>query len=60
VKQLGLTYPVLSGTDKVGADYGNVAVVPTTFIIDKQGNIVNKIEGTRKKEDFEKMIKALM
>ncbi len=60
VKQLGLTYPVLSGTDKVGADYGNVVVVPTTFIIDKQGNIVNKIEGTRKKEDFEKMIKALM
>ena len=60
VKQLGLTYPVLSGTDKVGEAYGNVVVVPTTFIIDKQGNIVNKIEGTRKKEEFERMIKALM
>lgn len=60
VKQLGLTYPVLSGTDKVATAYGNVTVVPTTFIIDKQGKIAHKIEGTRKKEDFERMIKALM
>ncbi len=60
VKQLGLTYPVLNGTDKVSEAYGSVAVVPTTFIIDKQGNIAQKIEGTRKKEDFEKMIKALL
>lgn len=60
VKQLGLTYPVLSGTDKVSEAYGNIAVVPTTVIIDKQGNIAQKIEGTRKKEDFEKMIQALL
>jgi peroxiredoxin len=60
VKQLGLEYPVLSGTDKVGEAYGNVVVVPTTFIIDKSGKIVHQIEGTRKKEDFDKMIKALL
>lgn len=60
VKQLGLTYPVLSGTDKVGEAYGNVAVVPTTVIIDKQGNIAHRIEGTRKKEEFQKMIQALL
>ena len=60
VKQLGLTYPVLNGTDKVSTDYGNVVVVPTTFILDKQGNIVHKIEGTRKKEELEKMIRALL
>jgi cytochrome c biogenesis protein CcmG/thiol:disulfide interchange protein DsbE len=60
VKQLGLTYPVLNGTDKVSDAYGSVAVVPTTFIIDKQGNIVHKIEGTRKKEAFVKMIQPLL
>ena len=60
VKQLGLTYPVLIGNDKVSDAYGSVVVVPTTFIIDKQGSITQKIEGTRKKEEFEKMIKALM
>ncbi len=60
VKQLGLDYPVLSGTDKVSDAYGSVAVVPTTFIIDKQGNIAHKLEGTRKKEDLVKMIQALL
>ncbi len=60
VKQLGLNYPVLNGNDKVSEAYGSVVVVPTTFIIDKQGNIAHKIEGTRKKEELEKMIKALM
>jgi cytochrome c biogenesis protein CcmG, thiol:disulfide interchange protein DsbE len=60
VKQLGLQYPVLIGNDKVGEAYGNVAVVPTTFIIDKQGNIVHKIEGTRKKAEFLKLLQPLL
>jgi peroxiredoxin len=60
VKQLGLTYPVLSGTDKVSEAYGNVVIVPTTILIDRQGNIVEKIEGTRKKADFESKVKALL
>ncbi len=60
VKQLGLDYPVLTGNDKVGKDYGDVAVVPTTFIIDKQGKIVHAILGTRKKEELAKMIQALL
>jgi peroxiredoxin len=60
VKQIGLDYPVLAGTDKVGKDYDNVELVPTTFIIDKQGNIAHKILGTRKKEEFIKMIQPLL
>jgi len=60
VKQLGLEYPVLSGNDKVSDAYGSVAVVPTTFIIDKSGNVIHKIEGTRKKEEFVKLIQPLL
>ncbi len=60
VKQLGLEYPVLTGTDKVSADYGSIAVVPTTFIIDKQGKVVQAILGTRKKDEFVNMIKPLL
>jgi cytochrome c biogenesis protein CcmG/thiol:disulfide interchange protein DsbE len=60
VKQIGLDYPVLIGNDKVGKDYGNVEIVPTTFIIDRQGNIAHKILGTRKKAELAKMIEALL
>jgi cytochrome c biogenesis protein CcmG, thiol:disulfide interchange protein DsbE len=60
VKQLNLDYPVLVGNDKVSKDYGGIEVVPTTFIIDKQGNIAHKIVGSRSKEDFLKLVKPLM
>lgn len=60
VKQLGLEYPVLIGNDKVSDAYGSIAVVPTTVIIDKQGNIVQRIEGTRKKDAFMKLIEPLL
>ena len=43
VKQLGLEYPVLIGNDKVSDAYGSIAVVPTTVIIDKEGNVAQRI-----------------
>jgi len=60
VKQLGLQYPVLIGDDKVSDAYGSISVVPTTVIIDKQGNIAQRIEGARKKDVFLKMIQPLL
>jgi cytochrome c biogenesis protein CcmG/thiol:disulfide interchange protein DsbE len=60
VKQLGLEYPVLTGNDKVSDDYGSIAVVPTTVIIDKEGNVAQRIEGTRNKAAFLKLIEPLL
>jgi cytochrome c biogenesis protein CcmG/thiol:disulfide interchange protein DsbE len=60
VKQLGLQYPVLMGNDKIADAYGGVAIVPTTIIIDKQGNIAQRIEGTRTKAVFLKLIEPLL
>ena len=60
VTQLGLAYPVLEGNDAVSKAYGGVELVPLTFIIDKQGNIAQKVLGARSKEEFEKMIKPLL
>ena len=60
VKQLGLEYPVLTGNDKVSEAYGSISVVPTTVIIDKEGNVAQRIEGTRKKEAFMKLIQPLL
>jgi cytochrome c biogenesis protein CcmG, thiol:disulfide interchange protein DsbE len=60
VKQLGLEYPVLIGNDKVSDAYGSISVVPTTVIIDKEGNVAQRIEGTRKKEVFQKLIQPLL
>jgi peroxiredoxin len=59
-RQLGLNYPVLAGTDEVSQAYGKVEFVPTTFIIDRQGNIVHKIFEARSKEDLIKLIIPLL
>jgi peroxiredoxin len=60
VSQLGLSYPVLIGDKEVSKAYGNVELVPLSFIIDRQGNIVHRILGARSKTDFEKLIKPLL
>ena len=60
VKDNGMNYPVLLGTDEVAANYGGVEAIPTTFIIDKNGKIVTKYEGFRSKETFESQIKKLL
>ena len=51
---------VLVGDDQVGKNYGNVEIVPTTFIIDRGGNIAHKILGARSKADFENLIRPLL
>lgn len=60
VKQHGINYPVAIGTDEVSNLFGGISGIPTTFIIDKQGNIQNKFEGYTKKNVFEKEIKKLL
>ncbi|MGQ9687728.1 MAG: peroxiredoxin family protein [Desulfobaccales bacterium] len=60
VKQLNLDYPVLIGTDQVSKDYGNIEIVPTTFILDRNGNIAHKVLGAKSKADFEKLLKPLL
>jgi cytochrome c biogenesis protein CcmG/thiol:disulfide interchange protein DsbE len=60
VKQLGLDYPVLVGNDQVSKAYGGVEIVPTTFIIDRGGNIAHKVLGAHPQAEFEKMINSLL
>jgi peroxiredoxin len=59
-KQMNLDYPFLVGTDEVDRAYGSIVVVPTTFIIDGQGNLVEKIEHARKKEYFDGVIRKYL
>jgi peroxiredoxin len=56
----GMNYPVLLGNDAISALYGGIEGIPTTFIIDKTGRIVNKFEGFRPRGTFEAEIKKLL
>lgn len=53
-------YPILLGTDETAAAFGGIEVLPTTFIIDRQGRITSTHMGLTGKDDFENAIKAAL
>jgi len=59
-RQNGMNYPVLLGSDEISMRYGGIEGIPTTFIIDKSGKIVNRFEGFRPRQVFETEIKKLL
>ena len=58
--QYNIDYPILLDDGLVSEAYGPISSIPSTFIIDKKGNIVEKIIGARNKDYFENIIKPLL
>lgn len=59
-KKYNINYPILYADSKVIKDFGGIEAIPTSFIIDKKGNIVDKHVGLVAKSVYEKKIKELM
>jgi cytochrome c-type biogenesis protein len=57
-KKMG--YPVIVGSMEITEAYGGISSVPTTFLINKKGEIVQTISGAKTKEEFMAEIKDLM
>jgi hypothetical protein len=57
---MGINYQVLLGTDQVSDDYGNVQYLPTTFYIDRNGLIVDKMAGLLDRKDIEDSVKKAL
>jgi peroxiredoxin len=60
VAQNPVDYPVLIGDQSVRKSYGDMAVIPVTILIDRQGNIRTKYIGLRQKAIVESMIVPLL
>ena len=56
----GVNYPVAMGNYEITKSYGGIRYLPTTFIIDKNKNIVKKFVGYTSIDVFEREIKALL
>jgi peroxiredoxin len=61
LQEMKINYRILMGTEQVGAIYGGVESLPTTFLIDRQGKIASVHIGLdRGKEDFKNDIVRLL
>ncbi len=59
-KETGINYTLVFANQEIGRQYGGIRYIPTTFIIDCQGNITKKHIGYASKETFEGEIKELL
>jgi thiol-disulfide isomerase/thioredoxin len=59
VKERGMTYIILKGTDDVSSDY-QVRTIPMLVIIDKTGKVVKRHLGIGGDDELEKDVKAVL
>jgi cytochrome c biogenesis protein CcmG/thiol:disulfide interchange protein DsbE len=52
-----ITYPVVLDNGEVASRYGDIRSIPTTFIVDRKGNIVDTHIGSMDAISFEKLVK---
>jgi len=59
-KDQNINYPILMADQNVGHLYGDLPYIPTTFVIDPQGNIVHKHVGFTDETVFADEIRSLL
>lgn len=60
IERYKITYPIVVGDGNLADAYGGIEAIPTTFVVDKKGNIVNRHLGYMDKGAFENLIKDLL
>jgi peroxiredoxin len=55
-----VNYTMLIANDEVAKSYGNISAIPTTFVLDRNGRIVQRFIGYTAPEVFEQTIKPLL
>jgi thiol-disulfide isomerase/thioredoxin len=59
-REAGVNYPIVMGSYGISDEYGGVAALPTSFVIDTNGRVVQKHIGLYPTELYENEIRALL
>ncbi len=59
-KKLRINYPVALGTKETKALFDEGETLPLTIIINREGNVLDRVEGILLPEEFEQKIKPLL
>ena len=60
VKEKGIPYQILISNDDLESAFGNVRLMPTSFVVNASGAIVKELVGIQTKESFIEAINAAM
>jgi len=56
----GLKYPIVFATPEIQLQFGNVTMLPTTFVIDREGRMVARFLGAITREELDKAVGPLI
>jgi len=59
-REAGINYPIVMGNTGISDEYGGVAALPTSFVIDTNGKVVQKHIGLFPTEVYDNEIRALL
>ena len=59
-ERFGINYPVAMATDELRTEYGGIPALPTSFVLDGEGRVVQKHEGLRDPVLYEVEIRSLL
>lgn len=60
VEKNGLNYRIVMANEEVSKAFGGVEVIPTTFLIDRTGQIRDRKEGAEETAEYERKIAAVL
>jgi len=60
MKQYNINYPIVIGDMDIVQAYGGIQSIPTTFIINRNGEVVERKIGARPPEYFEQVLSGLL
>jgi cytochrome c biogenesis protein CcmG/thiol:disulfide interchange protein DsbE len=60
IENFNINYPVVLGNEKVVKDYGGINAIPTAFVVDQDGFIIDSHVGLVPKSVYEEKIKMLL
>jgi len=60
IEKVGINYPVAIASNDIRFQYGGIAALPTSFVLDSEGRIVQKHEGLRDPLLYETEIRSLL
>ena len=55
-----INYPLVMGDDSIVSAFGGIDAIPTTFLIDRDGQVRHKKVGSMETADYEKIITELL
>ena len=59
-KKMGVNYPIVIGKEAVGDQYGGIPYLPSTFYIDRQGKVVERVFGLVSRSEIESNIQKAL